>query len=141
MPSSKWQRHLYLGFLTPHPLHLVSIFVCLFVTCLNNKYFFLLAGEEQDTKGVELVNSHRQESGRGGKEHVMKGCVRGELCQGHFPLIVRVFGKYSPLCIMKGWRNWLILRDHELMHMHGITDAQACVMSAFSFVFSGCVCV
>lgn len=51
----------------------------------------------------------------------MKGCVRGELCQGRFPLIESVFGKYSPLCIMKGWRNWLILRDHELMHMHANT--------------------
>ena len=89
----------------------------------------------EQSKGEELVNSCRKESRQGGKELVMKGCVRGELCQGHFPLIESVFGKYSPLCIMKGWRNWLILRDHELMHMHANPACTSLCYVCLSFCF------
>ena len=95
----------------------------------------------QQSKGEELVSSCRKESRQGGKELVMKGCVRGELCQGHFPLIESVFGKYSPLCIMKDWRNWLILRDHELMHMHANPACTSLCYVSFPFVFSGCACI
>ena len=55
LPGTKWQRHFYLGFLTPHPLDLISIFVCLFVTCLNNNDFFLPTGEKEGIKGEELL--------------------------------------------------------------------------------------